>query len=168
MRAERIMENGFMPGSQAERIDAVISHAPMTLEEIARAADQEVPRVRSHVEYWISLDLFYGRTQDGRYYRLNTGPQPGKGVLTSDAAFVTGFVEAPLKCAERWDEPLSARGRERTAPPSPAPSRRPRPPVDAIDSLAQRRGFDFQTGEIYAGTRSDWDNGPLGVESDTV
>jgi glycyl-tRNA synthetase len=37
-------------------------------------------------------------------------------------------------------------------------------PVDAIVSLAKRRGFVFPTGEIYGGTRSAWDYGPLGVE----
>jgi glycyl-tRNA synthetase len=30
--------------------------------------------------------------------------------------------------------------------------------------LAKRRGFVFPTGEIYGGTRSAWDYGPLGVE----
>ncbi|WP_129666340.1 glycine--tRNA ligase [Phytoactinopolyspora endophytica] len=37
-------------------------------------------------------------------------------------------------------------------------------PVDAVVSLAKRRGFVFPTGEIYGGTRSAWDYGPLGVE----
>ena len=36
--------------------------------------------------------------------------------------------------------------------------------MDAIVSLAKRRGFAFPTGEIYGGTRSAWDYGPLGVE----
>ncbi|WP_420114597.1 glycine--tRNA ligase [Pseudactinotalea sp.] len=36
--------------------------------------------------------------------------------------------------------------------------------LDSIISLAKRRGFVFQTGEIYGGTRSAWDYGPLGVE----
>ncbi|MEZ7857473.1 MAG: glycine--tRNA ligase [Aquiluna sp.] len=31
-------------------------------------------------------------------------------------------------------------------------------------SLAKRRGFVFQAGEIYGGSRSAWDYGPLGVE----
>jgi hypothetical protein len=78
MRGERVIENGFMPGSQAERIDSVITHVPKTLKEIAQAAGQEVPRVRSHVNYWIRHDLFYKGTPDGRYYRLKTGRQPGK------------------------------------------------------------------------------------------
>lgn len=38
------------------------------------------------------------------------------------------------------------------------------PSVDAVVSLAKRRGFVFPTGEIYGGTRSAWDFGPLGVE----
>ncbi len=37
-------------------------------------------------------------------------------------------------------------------------------PLDAVISLAKRRGFVFQAGEIYGGSRSAWDYGPLGVE----
>ncbi|HEY5515009.1 MAG TPA: glycine--tRNA ligase [Pengzhenrongella sp.] len=40
-----------------------------------------------------------------------------------------------------------------------APSR-----LDSVISLAKRRGFVFPSGEIYGGTRSAWDYGPLGVE----
>jgi len=36
--------------------------------------------------------------------------------------------------------------------------------VDAIVNLAKRRGFVFPSSEIYGGTRSAWDYGPLGVE----
>jgi glycyl-tRNA synthetase len=36
--------------------------------------------------------------------------------------------------------------------------------IDAIVSLAKRRGFVFASGEIYGGTKSAWDYGPLGVE----
>jgi glycyl-tRNA synthetase len=36
--------------------------------------------------------------------------------------------------------------------------------VDTVVSLAKRRGFVFPSGEIYGGTRSAWDYGPLGVE----
>ncbi|CAM3748742.1 glycine--tRNA ligase [Isoptericola cucumis] len=36
--------------------------------------------------------------------------------------------------------------------------------LDAVVSLAKRRGFVFQSGEIYGGTRSAWDYGPLGTE----
>jgi glycyl-tRNA synthetase len=36
--------------------------------------------------------------------------------------------------------------------------------LDAVVSLAKRRGFVFPAGEIYGGTRSAWDYGPLGVE----
>lgn len=36
--------------------------------------------------------------------------------------------------------------------------------LDAVISLAKRRGFVFQAGEIYGGSRSAWDYGPLGVE----
>ncbi|AWB89389.1 glycine--tRNA ligase [Homoserinimonas hongtaonis] len=37
-------------------------------------------------------------------------------------------------------------------------------PLDSVISLAKRRGFVFQAGEIYGGSRSAWDYGPLGVE----
>jgi len=40
-----------------------------------------------------------------------------------------------------------------------APSR-----LDTVIALAKRRGFVFQAGEIYGGSRSAWDYGPLGVE----
>ncbi|MBK6872242.1 MAG: glycine--tRNA ligase [Kineosporiaceae bacterium] len=36
--------------------------------------------------------------------------------------------------------------------------------LDAVVNLAKRRGFVFPCGEIYGGTRSAWDYGPLGVE----
>lgn len=36
--------------------------------------------------------------------------------------------------------------------------------LDKVISLAKRRGFVFPAGEIYGGTRSAWDYGPLGVE----
>ena len=36
--------------------------------------------------------------------------------------------------------------------------------LDSAIALAKRRGFVFPAGEIYGGTRSAWDYGPLGVE----
>jgi glycyl-tRNA synthetase len=41
-----------------------------------------------------------------------------------------------------------------------APSNR----IETVVSLCKRRGFVFPSGEIYGGTRSAWDYGPLGVE----
>ncbi|MBV7412126.1 glycine--tRNA ligase [Dermabacteraceae bacterium P13115] len=41
----------------------------------------------------------------------------------------------------------------------PAPST-----LDNVVALAKRRGFVFPCGDIYGGTRSAWDYGPLGVE----
>jgi glycyl-tRNA synthetase len=35
---------------------------------------------------------------------------------------------------------------------------------DAVVNLSKRRGFVFPSSEIYGGTRSAWDYGPLGVE----
>ena len=41
----------------------------------------------------------------------------------------------------------------------------PRPDVlEKLVSLCKRRGFIFQSSEIYGGTGSVWDYGPLGVE----
>jgi glycyl-tRNA synthetase len=36
--------------------------------------------------------------------------------------------------------------------------------IDTIVNLCKRRGFVYPSGEIYGGTRSAWDYGPLGVE----
>lgn len=36
--------------------------------------------------------------------------------------------------------------------------------LDTLVSLAKRRGFVFQSSEIYGGTGSVWDYGPLGIE----
>ncbi len=36
--------------------------------------------------------------------------------------------------------------------------------LDKVVNLCKRRGFVFPCGEIYGGTRSAWDYGPLGVE----
>jgi glycyl-tRNA synthetase len=38
------------------------------------------------------------------------------------------------------------------------------PTMDTLVSLSKRRGFVFQSSEIYGGTGSAWDYGPLGVE----
>src|SRR5690349_23596191 len=36
--------------------------------------------------------------------------------------------------------------------------------LDKVVNLCKRRGFVFPSGEIYGGSRSAWDYGPLGVE----
>ena len=36
--------------------------------------------------------------------------------------------------------------------------------IDSVVNLAKRRGLVYQSGEIYGGTKSAWDYGPLGVE----
>lgn len=36
--------------------------------------------------------------------------------------------------------------------------------LDSVIALARHRGFVFQAGEIYGGSRSAWDYGPLGTE----
>ena len=37
--------------------------------------------------------------------------------------------------------------------------------LDNVVSLAKRRGFVYPCGEIYGGTKSAWDYGPLGWSS---
>ncbi len=41
---------------------------------------------------------------------------------------------------------------------------KPKIDIDALASLTKRRGFVFQSSEIYGGLGSTWDYGPLGVE----
>ena len=41
---------------------------------------------------------------------------------------------------------------------------KPTSTIDTVVALCKRRGFVFPCGEIYGGTRSAWDYGPLGVE----
>ncbi len=43
-------------------------------------------------------------------------------------------------------------------------SAKPTSAIDSVVSLCKRRGFVYPCGEIYGGTRSAWDYGPLGVE----
>jgi glycyl-tRNA synthetase len=43
-------------------------------------------------------------------------------------------------------------------------AKKPSTTLDNVVSLCKRRGFVFPSGEIYGGTRSAWDYGPLGVE----
>ena len=45
-----------------------------------------------------------------------------------------------------------------------APQPDPQPDMEKIVSLCKRRGFVFQSSEIYGGLASSWDFGPLGVE----
>src|ERR1700737_4174114 len=41
---------------------------------------------------------------------------------------------------------------------------RPKPSMEEIVELAKRRGFIFQSSEIYGGVNGIWDYGPAGVE----
>jgi glycyl-tRNA synthetase len=43
-------------------------------------------------------------------------------------------------------------------------AKQPSSVLDNVVSLCKRRGFVYPSGEIYGGTRSAWDYGPLGVE----
>ena len=49
-------------------------------------------------------------------------------------------------------------------PPKNQPPKNQQRVVDSVVSLAKRRGFVYPCGEIYGGTKSAWDYGPLGVE----
>ncbi len=40
----------------------------------------------------------------------------------------------------------------------------PKSKIDTVANLAKRRGLVYPCGEIYGGTKSAWDYGPLGVE----
>src|SRR6478609_1541452 len=40
----------------------------------------------------------------------------------------------------------------------------PKSKIEAVVNLAKRRGLVYPCGEIYGGTKSAWDYGPLGVE----
>ena len=57
--------------------------------------------------------------------------------------------------------PAASRPASEGAPPWPS---RPPSTLDHVVSLCKRRGFVYPCGEIYGGTRSAWDYGPLGVE----
>jgi glycyl-tRNA synthetase len=74
---------------------------------------------------------------------------------------------APLHRPEPPRPVQIARGRPCLPPPEPGPSfpAMPEPPVmEKLVSLCKRRGFVFQSSEIYGGLGSVWDYGPLGVE----
>ncbi|MGL5827814.1 MAG: glycine--tRNA ligase [Nocardioides sp.] len=43
-------------------------------------------------------------------------------------------------------------------------AKKPPSALESVVSLCKRRGFVYPCGEIYGGTRSAWDYGPLGVE----
>src|SRR6476620_209309 len=52
----------------------------------------------------------------------------------------------------------------RTHPPHQRPAMADTQLMDKLVSLCKRRGFVFQSSEIYGGLGSVWDYGPLGVE----
>ena len=83
-------------------------------------------------------------------------------------------IHAAANAIERWRSRVRARARYpgglRSGPPARRPARSPVPASpsaarnDAVVNLSKRRGFVFPSSEIYGGTRSAWDYGPLGVE----
>src|SRR5207237_8445213 len=80
---------------------------------------------------------------------------------------------AKVACSTPRGSPRSPSGPCARRSGCPAPSgppifRRPMPAtdnvMDKLVSLAKRRGFGFQSSEIYGGLGWVWDFGPLGVE----
>ncbi|GAA2037041.1 glycine--tRNA ligase [Terrabacter terrae] len=79
---------------------------------------------------------------------LETGTEAqGHGRSLGDAAAYPGRV------AKHWPAPDNLCGMAKQTS-----------TVDTVVSLCKRRGFVFPSGDIYGGTRSAWDYGPLGVE----
>ena len=76
MRGERVIQNGFRPGSQAESIDRAVTARALTVEEIATNAGEKPARVSHHCGYWNGL--FYERSGERKYRRKPGRPQPGK------------------------------------------------------------------------------------------
>ena len=119
---------------------------------------------------------------------MSTQPQPGMNMPGDDQAEDEQERHEAGQAAERrsgpagwrarrthggWTRWTSLRGRpERPGPVRPRGRRTdnlarmaaPTSVVDTVVSLCKRRGFVFPCGEIYGGTRSAWDYGPLGVE----
>src|SRR5437899_1955587 len=71
-----------------------------------------------------------------------------------------GLLVRALRAMEVAPRPLHPRG----APAVGSLWRAPMTAMDTLVSLCKRRGFVFQSSEIYGGTGSCWDYGPLGVE----
>jgi len=90
---------------------------------------------------------------------LPLGPRPRQQLLglanASEFAFDSTFVRCKLAGWMAASHPKPSEGEQKVAQPS---------TLDSVISLAKRRGFVFPCGEIYGGTRSAWDYGPLGAE----
>lgn len=80
-------------------------------------------------------------------------------------------ISVPDRCSESMTEPdsliraktahvTSTRCNRRWRAPPVAPKSK----VETVANLAKRRGLVYPCGEIYGGTKSAWDYGPLGVE----
>ena len=83
-----------------------------------------------------------------RHLRHGVRPSPGSLRSSCRHGRTTAF---PRRHPAGWSDPVATK-----------PSSEAR--LDAVVNLCKRRGFVFPCGEIYGGTRSAWDYGPLGVE----
>src|SRR5690606_20544033 len=63
-----------------------------------------------------------------------------------------------------WEGRASRSGRADSRPPTIGATVAEQSRLDKVIALARHRGFVFQAGEIYGGSRSAWDYGPLGTE----
>src|SRR4051795_9890604 len=75
-------------------------------------------------------------------------------------------VEPPGRATTVWGSPADRQPDGAPVPSdTPAPARTADPGrLEKVVNLCKRRGIVFPSGEIYGGTRSAWDYGPLGVE----
>jgi hypothetical protein len=73
-----IIARGFQENRGAWRINEAVGYEPKTVEQLAKEGKVKKPRAKKHCDFWIKEGKFYGKTKDGRYYRLPFGPQPGE------------------------------------------------------------------------------------------
>jgi glycyl-tRNA synthetase len=74
------------------------------------------------------------------------------------------FGGSDTQSRRTFDRPLPWWPRQRLQPAAGRKEKGMADLMDAITSLAKRRGIVFPSSEIYGGLRSSWDYGPLGVE----
>ena len=108
--------------------------------------------VREHV-----VPLLSGPSRTGEAATFERCSRPSAGRSPSTAATGTRARATP----GATDRESAARRRPRPGARVPTPTKST---IDTVVSLCKRRGFVFPCGEIYGGTRSAWDYGPLGVE----
>ena len=134
------------------------AHDPDTLETVIAGAVHRRRGGRGlRREQGVHRERALSRRQDRRAPARAAGaasPAPER-----RARYLSRFEAAsPCGSAPHPAAPTSSR-RDRRMPASTQPD-----VMEKLVSLAKRRGFIFQSSEIYGGTGSVWDYGPLGVE----